>query len=225
MLKIKNLKINNTDNNLNLIEDVNLFVNEGEIVLLEGRNGSGKSTILNTIMHHPDYKIESGEVLLNDRNITRLEGFELARLSMFISLQHAPEIEGLSTIKMLYGSYKILNPDSSKNITNFKKELEEECNKFDLDTSLLLRDVNVGFSGGQKKQAELMHMLALNPKVILMDEPDSGVDKEAVAKVFEVIKYFQSKGAAIIITSHNEKIKSLDIARVYVVENKKVTLQ
>ena len=83
-----------------------------------------------------------------------------------------------------------------------------------------MRDVNVGFSGGQKKQADLMHMLALEPKVILMDEPDSGVDREAVTKVYAVINYFKNKGAAILLTSHNEKIKDLHINKTYKIENK-----
>lgn len=225
MLRIENLKINRAEDNLNLVEDATLEVNSGEVVLLEGKNGSGKSTILNSIMKHPDYVIQSGKVFLNDEDITDLDPSELAKNGIYLALQHAPEIEGVSTIKMLYGSYKILNPESKNSITEFKKELEEECKRFDLDTSLLMRDLNVGFSGGQKKQAELMHILALSPKVIMMDEPDSGVDKEAVEKVIKVINHFKSNGAAVLVTSHNEKIREgLNITRVYKVEERKTIL-
>lgn len=221
-LRIENLKIK-LENGQSVIDDASLEFSNGEIVLLEGVNGSGKSTILNALMHHPDYIIESGKILLDNDDITKLESFELARRGFYLSLQHSPEIEGVSTIKMLWNSFKLIkNPESNISITDFKKDLEEKCKSFDLDISLLTRDVNVGFSGGQKKQAELMHMLALEPKIIFMDEPDSGVDMESVQKIFNVINYFRDKGSAILLTSHNEKIKDLKIDKIYRVENRKV---
>ena len=243
ILKINNLKISSSENNLVLVDNATLDISSGEIVLLEGANGSGKSTILNAIMHNPNYKIEEGQIFINDTDVTELEAHELAKMGMYISMQHSPEIEGVSTIKMLYKAYKFVNQNKTEednlnnqekntksiigkkelSITEFKKELEIKCELFALDTSLLMRDVNVGFSGGQKKQADLMHMLALDPKFILMDEPDSGVDREAVSKVYAVINHFKEKGAAILITSHNEKIKDLDISKIYKIQDRVVT--
>ena len=227
MLNINKLKINSVEGNKSLVTEASLEVAEGQIVLLEGVNGSGKSTILNAIMHNPNYVIESGKVFVGDTDVTDYSTDKLARLGVYISMQHSPEIEGVSTIKMLYKAYKFVNQKDGDtetqkglSITEFKNELEAKCKTFELDTSLLMRDVNVGFSGGQKKQADLMHMLALEPKVILMDEPDSGVDREAVTKVYAVINYFKNKGAAILLTSHNEKIKDLHINKTYKIENK-----
>ena len=248
MLKINNLKINSSENNITLVDDATFEVSAGEIVLLEGINGSGKSTILNVIMHNPNYNIVGGKVLLNGIDVTNLEADNLAKMGMYISMQYSPEIEGVSTIKMLYKAYKFVNENKAKegnlngesemgkefdinksenkkelSITEFKKDLEAKCESFALDSSLLMRDINVGFSGGQKKQADLMHMLALDPKVILMDEPDSGVDRGAVLKVYAVINYFKDRGAAILITSHNEKVKDLEISKIYKIENRVVT--
>ena len=114
MLKINNLKINraktNTDSDgQTLVENATLEINAGEIVLLEGSNGSGKTTILNSIMHNPDYKIEQGQIFVNGLDATMLETHELAKMGVYLSMQHSPEIEGVSTIKMLYKAYKFVN--------------------------------------------------------------------------------------------------------------------
>ncbi len=224
MLKIENLKIKNIENDIVLVEDVSLSVNQGEIVLLEGVNGSGKSTILNAIMHHPDLQILSGKIILNNEDITNKNATELSRLNIFYAMQHSPEIEGVTNIKMLHKAYKYIHQNDIDykdiNISEFKNNLENDCDKFGLDKSLIMRDINLGFSGGQKKQADLINILALKPKVILLDEPDSGVDKEAVIKTYEIIKYFKTLGAIILLTSHNEKIKDIQIDRIYKIENK-----
>lgn len=128
MLQIKNLRINSKENNTTLIEDASIFVNGGEIVLLEGVNGSGKSTILNAIMHNPSYEIEEGDIVMDGVDVTNLETHELAKKGIYLSMQHHPEIEGVSTIKMLYKSHKFLSPESSKSITDFKKDIEAKCN-------------------------------------------------------------------------------------------------
>ena len=245
MLEIKNIKISinkekNNDNKSSdfvmessaeniLIQDASLFLKEGEIIKLEGANGSGKTTLLNAIFKNENYNIIAGDIIFNGKSILELETFELARLGMYLGLQFTPEIQGLSTIKFLYKAYENINKskesekDKLLNIVDFKKELEVKCDMFGLDKSFLSKDLNVGYSGGEKKQATLIYILALMPKYLFLDEPDSGVDKESVEKIYKIINYLKDNGSGILITSHNSKIdKHINFDRVYKLENKKI---
>jgi Fe-S cluster assembly ATP-binding protein len=239
MLEIKNLKIainkeisiedkNSIFNVENiLIQDASLTLKEGEIIKLEGVNGSGKTTLLSAIFKNPSYKIVDGDIILDNKSVLDLDTHELARLSMYLGLQFIPEISGLSTIKFLYKAYENINKDLEKskliNIVDFKKELEIKCDMFALDKNFLAKDLNVGYSGGEKKQATLIYILALMPKYLFLDEPDSGVDKESVEKIYKVINYMRDQGSAILITSHNTVIdKHINFDEVYKIENKKI---
>jgi Fe-S cluster assembly ATP-binding protein len=239
MLEIKNLKIainkeisiedkNSIFNVENiLIQDASLTLKEGEIIKLEGANGSGKTTLLSAIFKNPSYKIVDGDIILDNKSVLDLDTHELARLSMYLGLQFIPEISGLSTIKFLYKAYENINKDLEKskliNIVDFKKELEIKCDMFALDKNFLAKDLNVGYSGGEKKQATLIYILALMPKYLFLDEPDSGVDKESVEKIYKVINYMRDQGSAILITSHNTVIdKHINFDEVYKIENKKI---
>ncbi len=228
MLQIKNLKIKLTEDieSKSIIENANFDMSAGDIILLEGVNGSGKSSLLNAIFKNPKYSISEGEVVLDDRNIIELDTHEIARGGLYLALQHAPEIAGVSTIKFLYRAYENINKDEKKkSIVELKNFLEEKCDIYDLDKSLLSRDTNVGFSGGEKKQAELLHILALVPAYVFMDEPDSGVDKDAVNKVYKVINDLAKKGTSILITSHNANVQSLNITKRYTIKDKIICLQ
>jgi Fe-S cluster assembly ATP-binding protein len=228
MLQIKNLKIklNETSDEKSIIENATFDMNKGEIILLEGVNGSGKSSLLNAIFKNPKYNITEGEITLEDKNIIDLDTHEIAREGLYLALQHAPEIAGVSTIKFLYRAYENVNKDESKkSIVELKKYLEEKCDKYNLDKNLLTRDTNVGFSGGEKKQAELLHIFALDPNYIFMDEPDSGVDKDAVNKVYEVINDLAKSGKSILVTSHNTKVENLNITKRYIIKDKIICSQ
>lgn len=245
MLEIKNLKIsiNKEKNNENksgdfvmessaeniLIQDVSLFLKKGEIIKLEGANGSGKTTLLNAIFKNENYKIISGDILLENKSILNSETFELARLGMYLGLQFVPEIQGLSTIKFLYKAYENINKNKESekvkllNIVDFKKELEVKCDMFGLDKSFLSKDLNVGYSGGEKKQATLIYILALMPKYLFLDEPDSGVDKGSVENIYKIINYLKDNGSGVLITSHNTEIgKHINFDRVYKLQDKKI---
>ncbi len=228
MLEIKNLKIKLAEDmdSKSIIENANFDMSAGDIILLEGVNGSGKSSLLNAIFKNPKYSIIDGEVLLDDKNIIDLDTHEIVRMGLYLALQHAPEIAGVSTIKFLYRAYENVNKDEKKkSIVELKNFLEEKCDEYDLDKTLLSRDTNVGFSGGEKKQAELLHILALAPSYVFMDEPDSGVDKEAVNKVYKVINDLAKKGASILITSHNANVQNLNITKRYIIKDKIICLQ
>ncbi len=219
MLEIKNLKIKLSQDSSSII--ANFSMDRNEIVLLEGSNGSGKSSLLNSIFKNPKYTVTEGDILLDDNSILNLDTHEISRSGLYLALQIVPEIAGVSTIKFLYKAYENVTKDEKKkSIIELKTELESECEKYGLDKSLLMRDVNVGFSGGEKKQAELLHILALRPKYIFMDEPDSGVDTEAVSKVYEVINDLAKNGSSIMITSHNSNINNLNITKRYIIKDK-----
>mgnify|MGYP003467820217 FL=1 len=128
-----------------------------------------------------------------------------------------PEIEGVNLLQFLYRSYKNISEENNLSVLDFNKELLSFCDKYDINKDFLKRDLNVGFSGGEKKQAEMMHLFALKPKFVFMDEIDSGVDKEAIKKVFKIINDFNKEYAtAFCIISHREGIEDLiDITEHY----------
>lgn len=239
-LKVKNLKVKLNDSNKEnkeIISDASFELNAGEIILLNGENGSGKSSLLSAIFKHPNYNIESGKIILTSpslsegeeeiqTDLTNLKTFEIAKHGLYLSLQHVPEIEGVNLLQFLFRSYKNVGDDNNLSVLDFNKELISFCDKYEINQDFLKRDLNVGFSGGEKKQAEMMHLFALKPKFVFMDEIDSGVDKEAIKKVFNIINDFNKESAtAFCIISHREGIEDLiNITRHYEMKNGKLNL-
>lgn len=225
MLEIKNIKIESGDEKV-IVEKASIVLNVGEIIKLEGVNGSGKTTFLNAIFKNPDYKIVDGDILLEEKSVLNFETFEMVRNGMYLGLQFSPEIQGVSTIKFLYKAFQNINKENKKSILDFKKELEEKCDMFSLDKSFLSRDLNVNYSGGEKKQASLIYVLALMPKYLFLDEPDSGVDTESISKTYKVINYMKENGSGVLLTSHsNESDKNLNFDRVYIIEDKILSIK
>jgi Fe-S cluster assembly ATP-binding protein len=231
-LKIKNLKVKLNDSqkkDREIVSDANFELSAGEIILLNGENGSGKSSLLSAIFKHPNYNIEDGKIILEDEveiELTNLKTFEIARHGLYLSLQHVPEIEGVNLLQFLYRSYKNVSEDNNLSVLDFNKELLNFCDKYEINQDFLKRDLNVGFSGGEKKQAEMLHLFALKPKFVFMDEIDSGVDKEAIKKVFKIINYFNKEyKMAFCIISHREGIEDLvEISRHYEMREGKLNL-
>lgn len=198
-LIVKNLTVSREGKPI--ISDVSLEVRVGEIHLILGPNGSGKSTLLNAIMGHPLYKIESGEIALDDENITIISTEEKAIKGIFLSMQHLPAVEGVTMLSFLHRAYRLIKGDEVS-VLDFYKTIERKIKEFNLDKKLLQRFVNVGFSGGEKKQGELIQMLALEPSFTLLDEIDSGVDIDSLTKVFAGIEKLRKEGTGFIIVSH-----------------------
>lgn len=228
-LKIKNLKVKLAESGKEIISEASFDLKKGEMILLNGENGSGKSSLLSSIFKHPNYNIESGEIILEgekETDLTNLKTFEIAKNGLYLSLQHVPEIEGVNLLQFLYRSYKNMSEENNLSVLEFNKELENFCEKYDISKEFLKRDLNVGFSGGEKKQAEMLHLFALKPKFVFMDEIDSGVDKEAIKKVFKIINDFNKEfGTAFCIISHRENLEDLiKIDRVYEMKEGKLNL-
>ncbi len=188
-----------------ILDDINLHVPEGETSILFGPNGSGKTTLLMTIAGLPDYKVTKGIIRLNGKDITNIDVDERAKLGLGVGFQLPPEIIGVKLkdmIKICVGK----KPDEE-----LGKRENELIDKFNL-RNFVDRDINLGFSGGEKKRAEILQLLAMKPRMLLLDEPDSGVDVESLKLITkELRKYLdESKASAVIITHHGDILDYLN---------------
>lgn len=200
------------------LRDINLYVNRGETVILFGPNGSGKTSLLKSIMGIPNYKVESGRIIFKGVDITRMDIDERARLGIGMAFQRPPAIRGVRLEDIL----RICSGERTGDEDRFKK-ISEELNLSDL----LDRDVNLGFSGGEIKRSELAQLLAQSPDFIMLDEPDSGVDLVSIALIGNVINKLLEKDikaerrakAGLIITHAGHILNYINADRAYVMLN------
>lgn len=193
-----------------ILNGVTLEVEKGTVHAIMGPNGSGKSTLANTIMGHPKYKVEGGEVIFKDKNILELKPNERAHLGIFLAFQHPLEVPGVPLNRLLWGAVttkqKATGIGKFKTPIEFGKELEGRFKQLNLDWSFATRHVNVGFSGGEKKRAEIVQMLTLDPEISILDEIDSGLDVDSVRTVAEAINSARSSNLGILIITHYPRI-------------------
>jgi len=208
MLKIKNLHVS-TESNISILKGLNLEINKGEVHAIMGPNGSGKSTLASIIAGDPKYVITSGEIMFDGRSLIDLEPEERASMGLFLSFQYPVEIPGISLnnfIKTaLNQKQKALNkkPFSAKEILE-KIKKNAEILKIDLD--FIKRSVNVGFSGGEKKRAEIFQMLMLQPQLSILDETDSGLDIDALKIVAKGVNSLRNNNSSFIIITHYQRL-------------------
>ncbi len=210
MLETKNLKVE--IDGKEVLNGVNLKVGIAETHIIMGKNGSGKSTLLNTLAKNPKYKIIDGTVLFDGVDVGTKSVAELAQAGMFLSFQNAPSISGLSISMLLKNAVNSVRKavgDKPLTAPEYFKLADEYCKLLEIPVDWLKRQVNVGFSGGEKKRLSMLEMLFLNPKVALLDEPDSGVDTDAVSIIARAIDFQKAKGTSFIIVSHYPKLISL----------------
>ena len=202
-----------------ILKNINLKVNYGEVHVIMGPNGSGKSTLANVIMNNPEYTVTNGEIYFDGENISELSTDKRARKGLFMTFQTPIEVSGIS-VENFIRTAKSSVEDKNIPILSFKKELEKEMDNLSMDHSYASRYLNEGFSGGEMKKNEILQMLMLNPKLAILDETDSGLDVDATKIVATGIERFLNKdNAVIIITHHKELIKEVSPDYVHVILN------
>ncbi|MCI0542490.1 Fe-S cluster assembly ATPase SufC [bacterium] len=203
-LQIKNLTIQSDEKTL--VSDASFSLQSGEIHILMGANGSGKSSLVNGIFSHPKYKITNGQILLNGENITALSPDKKARLGMFLSLQHSPEIDGVTFLNFFYRAYKELKNLPELSIIEFKKILDEKTGEYGLSGDFFKRNVNAGLSGGEKKLCEAFQLSLFEPRFAFLDEIDSGVDIDSLEQIFGIIRAMKERDTGFLLITHYAKI-------------------
>jgi Fe-S cluster assembly ATP-binding protein len=202
-LKIENLHVDVEGKEI--LKGVDLEIDLGKVHALMGPNGSGKSTLANVLMGNPKYEITSGKILLNDEDITRSSPDERAKKGLFLSFQYPNEITGVtmsSFLRTAYNSVKGTNLD----VVEFHKKLKEKMSELEMDESFRKRYVNEGFSGGEKKRAEILQMAILEPKFAILDETDSGLDADAIKIIGENVNKMRGSERGILIITHYYRI-------------------
>ena len=203
LLQINNLYANVGDKQI--LRGLNLNINKGEIHVIMGPNGAGKSTLANCIFNNPEYKKVNGEIVFEGENISDLSTDKIAQKGVFMSFQSPVEIPGISCTNFLKtAKNKIVNKPVK--IFEFKNTIQKYVEELNMNPKLVDRNLNVGFSGGEKKKNEILQMLVLNPKLSILDETDSGLDVDAVRTVSKGIEMYKNSENAVLIITHNMKI-------------------
>ena len=221
LLKIENLHtIASDDESMNILKGLNLTINKGEIHVIMGPNGAGKSTLANTILNSPKYIVKEGNIYFEGQNINDLKTNERASLGIFMSFQSPVEIPGISVSNFIKSA---LNNKSKVNLYEYIKELESTMKELDIEEGKEHRDLNVGFSGGEKKKNEILQMLMMKPKLAILDEIDSGLDIDAIKTVSKGINMYKNDDNAILMITHSTKIlEGLDNYIVHVLVDGKI---
>lgn len=205
-----------------ILRGVNLTINPGETHVIMGPNGAGKSTLAHVIMGNPVYQVEEGTVTFEGEDITEDATDERARKGIFLSFQAPEEVDGI-TMEDFLRTAKIALTDAPIKSFAFRKELAADMKTLDFDEAYARRYLNVGFSGGEKKKSEILQMMALNPKLAILDETDSGLDVDAVKTVNAGVSKFKNDENALLIISHSTRLlANMPVDYVHIVVDGKV---
>lgn len=216
VLEVRDLVVSVAGNRI--LNGVSFSLDPGKVHALMGPNGSGKSTLAFALAGHPDYVIESGRVVLGGEDITGLPPHERARRGLFLGFQYPPEVEGVRLREFL----RLAAAHCQEPFCEFQKLYLESLAYFRME-GLGDRELNVGFSGGEKKRSELLQMRVLRPKVALLDEPDSGVDVDGLRLIAAGIEEAARLGTAVLLITHYPRIlEYLPPARVFVLDGGRI---
>lgn len=223
LLEVKNLK--STAEGREILHDISFSVKKGETIVFLGMNGAGKSTLGASLMGDPRYQV-SGQIIFKSQNILSLPPDQRAKMGLFMTMQSPIEIPGISTTEFLRTAIEESTGRPVK-LDQIRSKIMKFSQKLDLDLFTSERDLNVGFSGGEKKKNEVLQMLVLSPELTIFDEIDSGLDVDAAKLVSRAIADLQQEtGMSAIIITHNMRVlKYLSIDRVIIIENGRIKLE
>ncbi|MBF8267830.1 MAG: Fe-S cluster assembly ATPase SufC [Dehalococcoidia bacterium] len=207
MLEIRNLYASIGEKEI--LKGVNLHVKAGEVHAIMGPNGSGKSTLANVLAGHPSYTVTSGEVLLEGANLLVMAPENRARAGLFLCFQHPVEVPGVRLDHFMRAGFNAIQKSKGQeemDVLKFDRFINDKAKLVEMDRSLIRRSVNEGFSGGEKKRNEILQMAVFEPKVSILDEPDSGLDVDALRIVAGAINQMRSPERAIILVTHYQRI-------------------
>jgi Fe-S cluster assembly ATP-binding protein len=208
-----------------ILRGVNLTMKSGELTALMGPNGSGKSTLAYALMGHPKYKVTKGRALLDDKDLLTMPVDQRSRAGLFLGFQYPQEVSGLSLSKFLWTAYMQRHTAQTADTAQFDRDLKTHLSFLEMDESLLKRSLNEGFSGGEKKRVEVLQMATIRPVFAILDEPDSGLDIDAVKAVGETVAKLHRPDAGILVITHYQRIlKYLKPDRVHVMVDGVVAL-
>ena len=207
LLQVRNLRVSVDGNEI--LKGLNLVVNQGEVHAIMGPNGSGKSTLANVISGRPGYDVTAGEVLFDGRNVLVMPADERARGGIFLALQYPVELPGIRNREFLRTAVDAIRQSRGEEkmpVREFNKMLESKATELGFEPDMMRRNVNEGFSGGEKKRNEVLQLAVLDPKLALMDETDSGLDIDALKVVSEGVNRFRGPEKAVVLVTHYQRI-------------------
>lgn len=217
MINISNLRVKVESKEI--LKGVDLEIKRGEVLALMGPNGSGKSSLASAIIGNPKYEITNGKILFGNQNITSLSIDEKSKLGMMMAFQYPVALPGITVREMLLASLR--QRGTKVSALELKKKIEEEAAKLKIDESLLNRSLNDGFSGGEKKKFEILQMKILEPKLLILDEIDSGLDIDALELIARYVneEVKNRKMSVLVITHYQRLLKYLEPDKVAVMKD------
>jgi Fe-S cluster assembly ATP-binding protein len=209
MLEIKNLHARIVEDGTEIIRGLNLTVNAGEVAAIMGPNGSGKSTLSYILAGKEDYEVTEGDILYNGESILEMDPAERAAAGIFLAFQYPMEIPGVATmefLKVAMNEQRKARGEDPLKVPELLKRVKEAAGTLQMDMGMLKRPLNVGFSGGEKKRAEILQMKLLEPKLCVMDETDSGLDIDALKVVADGVNSLRAPDRAIVVITHYQRL-------------------
>ena len=212
MLEIRNLHARIASTGTEIIRGLNLTVKAGEVAAIMGPNGSGKSTLSYILAGRPDYEVTEGDIIYDGESILDLDPAERAAKGIFLAFQYPMEIPGVATmefLKVAMNSLRKARGEPELKIPDLLRRVKEEATGLSMDFAMLKRPLNVGFSGGEKKRAEILQMKLLEPRLCVLDETDSGLDIDALKIVSDGVNALRSPDRAIVVITHYQRLLEL----------------
>lgn len=204
-----------SDEDICLVDKATFCLESGNLYLLEGKNGAGKSSLMRGLLKHPKLKVVAAEYSLDSDSLILSATDEIARKGIYLANQHVPEVPGVEVIHVLHAAH--VASGGTKDILRFKDDAEQLLTDVGIDVRFIERDLFAGFSGGEKKMLQCIFALALEPAFVFFDEIDSGVDSNALSLVYATISHLRARGVGVLLVSHQLHAKEM-LAPDYVFE-------